>query len=405
MVRLRIALMIFVLPTPGRSGTWSAEFWITEASNLTDLLIFVDCENSDNDLNRVAVVSIVRPLFVHTCCALRMDTEKSLSEPTVVAKPSEQHVHPPAAFQGSLVRNQLGHVPQCPSIPQNKSDLAQWSRYFTYGFNDIGLWQSAFIEFVGTAAMSYISGLIDVTVGNFDTSQVPAYVGVSNIVLLSIFIMAAAPASGGHLNPLITYSTVLTGLSGFARGNQPWPFGLPLTTSIHAKPRPGLLYIAAQTMGAALTGGILRGVFGPERAVEWQGGGCWRDPGTVNVGQALLIETVSSFILLFLAYGVALDPRQGKLFGPITGPISVGLSLGLTSFASAGLVKGYTGASMNPARCFAFAITRKEFSSQWIWWTGPVIGGILHAVTYYVCPPYHQHVTSKCRMPPSSHTS
>ena len=162
----------------------------------------------------------------------------------------------------------------------------------------------------------------------------------------------------------------------------------------------------AQTMGAALTGGILRGIFGPERAVEWQGGGCFRDPATVTAGQALMVEAFSSFVLLFLAYGVALDPRQQSLFGPLAGPVAVGFSLGLTSFAGAGLVKGYTGASMNPARCFAFAIARKDFGSQWIWWTGPVIGAVLHAIMYWAAPPYHEHYSGKCHMAtPASNAS
>ena len=152
----------------------------------------------------------------------------------------------------------------------------------------------------------------------------------------------------------------------------------------------GMLYLVAQTVGAGLAGGVLRGCFGAERAVEWQGGGCIRLPGTVTAGQALLTEIISSFILLYLAYGLALDPRQAKLFGPLAGPLAVGFSLGLTSFATAGLVPGYTGASMNPARCFAFAITRREFSSQWLWWTGPAIGGILHGLTYHAVPPYQR---------------
>ena len=148
-----------------------------------------------------------------------MDSEKNI--PSVHAETKKhvhQHLQPIAKFQGSLVRNQIGDVPQCPSIPQDKLSAAQWRRYFTFGFNDKELYKSAFVEFAATASLDYISGLIDVTIGNFNTSQVPAYVGVTNIVLLSVFIMAAAPASGGHLNPLITYSTMLTGLSGFARG-------------------------------------------------------------------------------------------------------------------------------------------------------------------------------------------
>lgn len=127
----------------------------------------------------------------------------------------------------------------------------------------------------------------------------------------------------------------------------------------------GILYLVGQLISAALTGGVLRGAFGAQRAIIWKGGGCFRDAGTVVVGQTLLVETMSSFTLLTLALGVALDPRQQKLFGPLLGPLAVGCSLGLVSFARAGLVEGYTGASMNPGRCFAFAITRHDFTGTW----------------------------------------
>ena len=119
-----------------------------------------------------------------------------------------------------------------------------------------------------------------------------------------------------------------------------------------------------QTIDAALAGGTLRGSFGTERAIQWQGGGCFREPGTVTAGQALLIETMCCFVLLFLAFGVALDPRQQKLMGPVFGPLAVGSSLGLVVFASAELVPGYSGAEANPARCFAFAVARHNFKGE-----------------------------------------
>lgn len=84
------------------------------------------------------------------------------------------------------------------------------------------------------------------------------------------------------------------------------------------------------------------------------------------------------------------------------GPLAVGCSLGLVSFASAGLVPGYDGAGLNPARCFAFAVARggggevvrgiegdSGFRDQWIWWLGDAMGGILLAGVMWVAPPYH----------------
>lgn len=67
-------------------------------------------------------------------------------------------------------------------------------------------------------------------------------------------------------------------------------------------------------------------------------------------------------MLLYLAFGVGLDPRQALLFGPRLGPLLVGISLGLVSFASSGIVPGYAGAQMNPARCFAFGIAKRDMS-------------------------------------------
>ena len=39
--------------------------------------------------------------------------------------------------------------------------------------------------------------MIDTTISNFGTPQVAAYAGVTNIFLLTLFIMAIAPGSGG----------------------------------------------------------------------------------------------------------------------------------------------------------------------------------------------------------------
>lgn len=49
------------------------------------------------------------------------------------------------------------------------------------------------------------------------------------------------------------------------------------------------------------------------------------------------------------------------MFGPKMGPLLVGCVLGLTAFSTIGIAEGFPGANMNPARCFAFAVARKDF--------------------------------------------
>jgi glycerol uptake facilitator-like aquaporin len=65
------------------------------------------------------------------------------------------------------------------------------------------------------------------------------------------------------------------------------------------------------------------------------------------------------------------------------------MALGLVSFSSSGVAPGYSGAGMNPARCFAFAIARRDLKFNWIWWVGPALGGLLLALLYNTVPPFH----------------
>jgi len=53
-----------------------------------------------------------------------------------------------------------------------------------------------------------------------------------------------------------------------------------------------------QLLGSAIAGGVLRGSFGRERSITYHGGGCFRDAGSVSVGQAFLIEIFSVFAFL-----------------------------------------------------------------------------------------------------------
>jgi glycerol uptake facilitator-like aquaporin len=95
------------------------------------------------------------------------------------------------------------------------------------------------------------------------------------------------------------------------------------------------------------------------------GGGCFFTPSAdVTTGQILLNEIASSFVLLFLAFGLGLDPRQAVLFGPRLGPLLVGVALGLTTFASSGMIPGYTGANMNPGRCLSLNLAGRDLSGM-----------------------------------------
>ncbi|KAI9731042.1 MAG: hypothetical protein M1834_005505 [Cirrosporium novae-zelandiae] len=262
--------------------------------------------------------------------------------------PSEQ-VHGPvkspqdgiqqaAMFKGSFAPKDRGpQIPACRKDP-NAGTARRLYIYFTQGWLDPDVWKSAFVEAMGTMCICYLSALMGITIVNTETRQFPAYVGIGNSVLIMLFIYATSPASGGHLNPAISFATMLSGLTGFPRA---------------------ILYMLAQLFGSAVAGGLIRASFGFANTEKYRGGGCYLITPQVSPGQAFVIEMMSTFILLVLAFGVGLDPRAAENFGPL-GPPLVGLSLGLVTFAGSNLVAngGYTGPSINPTRCFAFAVAR-----------------------------------------------
>lgn len=63
----------------------------------------------------------------------------------------------------------------------------------------------------------------------------------------------------------------------------------------------------------------------------------------VSVGELFALEFMFAQALIFVAFGVGLDPRQAKVFGPAYAPVLVGLSLGFGTLSSSLAKEGYTG--------------------------------------------------------------
>lgn len=58
-------------------------------------------------------------------------------------------------------------------------------------------------------------------------------------------------------------------------------------------------------------------------------------------------------------------------------------------FIGGGIVPGYSGPIMNPARCFGPAVAMDNFEGQLVYWFGPLSASILIAVVYWAVPPQH----------------
>ncbi|EEU37131.1 uncharacterized protein NECHADRAFT_72760 [Fusarium vanettenii 77-13-4] len=239
------------------------------------------------------------------------------------------------------------------------------------------LWKAALIEGMGTLMQAYITIWIGISpprlptpptaqLGNFDNAAFigPLIGGITNIFFISLFISCFGPVSGAHFNPLITFATFCARLCSLPRL---------------------ILYVSAQIGGGALAGLLVRASYGTR---EFKVGGCWLDPDIVPIREVFVVELIAATILLFLAFGLGLDPRQAQIVGPTLAPFLVGLASGTLAFSTGFTRYGYGGAGLNPARCMGAFVGTRFPTWHWIHWVGDGIACIIHGLVYYFVPPW-----------------
>ncbi|CAL9094840.1 Major intrinsic protein [Musa troglodytarum] len=177
---------------------------------------------------------------------------------------------------------------------------------------------------------------------------------------LFVAVSVGANISGGHVNPAVTFGAFVGGNITLLRGVLYWVAQLLGSTAACL-----LLHFA--------TGGLETGTFGLSSGV--------------SVWEALVLEAVMTFGLVYTVYATAVDPRKGSL-GAIA-PIAIGFIVGANI-----LVGGaFDGASMNPAVSFGPAFVSWSWTHQWVYWLGPLSGGALAGLVYeifFICSTHEQ---------------
>jgi len=95
----------------------------------------------------------------------------------------------------------------------------------------------------------------------------------------------------------------------------------------------------------------------------------------LSAGNALVMEIILTFFLMFVVFGVAIDTRS-------MGRGIAGLAIGLTITMDILAGGAVSGAAMNPARWFGPAVIQGDFSDFWVWIVGPIVGAVVAAVVY-----------------------
>ena len=211
-------------------------------------------------------------------------------------------------------------------------------------------WKKVLAEVVGTFFFFFI-GIGSIAGASQSGAAGLLIIGLAHGLALSIAVTALGPISGGHFNPAVTIS---------------------LLVARKISPLLALLYILGQLIGGVAACLALAMVFPRSIWEEFSLG----TPGvaTISTGQAVLLEAVLTFFLVLAVFGTAVDARAPKIGG---------FGIGLTVFVDILVGGPFTGGVMNPARALAPAIVSGGWNDVWwIYWVGPILGGILAALLY-----------------------
>jgi MIP family channel proteins len=206
-------------------------------------------------------------------------------------------------------------------------------------------------EFIGTFAFVFIGAGAIITNTWFAGTVGLIGIALAHGLALAIMISATGHISGGHINPAVTVGFLVAG---------------------KMKVGKGIGYIASQLTGGIVAGLLLRVIFPAAVWTQVNLGTPGLDP-RIGVGTGILVELILTFFLVFAVFGTAVDERAPKLGG-----FGIGLVLVFDILMGGPL----TGASMNPARTFGPAVASAFWTNHYVYWVGPLLGGIIAALIY-----------------------
>ena len=166
---------------------------------------------------------------------------------------------------------------------------------------------------------------------------------------IGLMVYTFGHVSGAHINPAVTIPMIITKKIGI---------------------KDGIAYIIFQLIGAIAAAASLKAIL-PELGAKvnfgTQGG-----PSELlnhNVMSGLGVEIILTFFLVTVIFMTAIHKKApAGMYG-----LAIGGMIFLIHLVGVPL----TGASVNPARTFGPALISGSWEFHWIYWVGPIIGGII----------------------------
>ncbi len=210
-----------------------------------------------------------------------------------------------------------------------------------------------FAEGVATFALVFFGPLSVILAaaayGNGLSTEAIIMISLGHGSAIGLMVYAFGHVSGAHINPAVTIPMMITKKIGI---------------------KDGIGYIVLQLIGAVAAAASLKIIL-PELGAKvnfgTQGGPSELLNG--NVMSALGVEMILTFFLVTVIFMTAVHKKAAA---GIHG-ISIGGMIFLIHLVGVPL----TGASVNPARTFGPAVISGFWEFHWIYWVGPIIGGII----------------------------
>lgn len=205
-------------------------------------------------------------------------------------------------------------------------------------------------ELIGTFLLVFLAGAASIGAGMRASPTALLEIALAHGLVLAALVTAMIRVAG-HFNPAVTL--------GFLAARR-------------IDPAMAGVFIIAQLLGATLAAYTLLGVL-PETAAYAARLGGQQVSIDVSAAQAIALEAIATFALVFTIFGSAVDPKA---------PRQGGLAIGLVAFVATLALGPFTGGSLNPARSFGPAVASGVLEGQVVYWTGPIIGAIVAALLY-----------------------
>ncbi|XP_062385812.1 aquaporin FA-CHIP-like [Sardina pilchardus] len=207
-------------------------------------------------------------------------------------------------------------------------------------------WRAVLAELLGMTLFIFLS--ITAAIGNAELDEVKTSLAFG--LAIATLAQSLGHISGAHLNPAVT---------------------LGMLASCQISVLRAVMYIAAQMLGATVASGI---IFGVRPSNNDKLGVNGLDPD-LSPSQGIGIELLATFQLVLCVIATT-DKRRRDVTG--SAPLAIGLSVALGHLTAI----SFTGCGINPARSFGPAVVTTNFKNHWVYWVGPMSGGVAAALVY-----------------------